>query len=34
VKFIFDPETLYVTSSRSSTIAVMPGGFQREPGCP
>jgi pullulanase-type alpha-1,6-glucosidase len=34
VKFFFDPKTFYVTSNRSSIIAVSPGNFQSELGCP
>ncbi|RKI03610.1 pullulanase-type alpha-1,6-glucosidase [Corallococcus sp. AB038B] len=34
VKFYFDANTLYVTSSRSGTIATVAGSFQKQLGCP
>ena len=34
VKFYFDANTLYVTSSRSGTIATVAGSFQSELSCP
>ena len=34
VKFYYDHKTHWITSSRNSTIAVAPGSFQSELGCP
>ena len=34
VKFYYDHESHWVTDNRSSTIAVAPGSFQSELGCP